>query len=51
MMRCMQIGQEVLVMTGKESDGKISLGEMRIVPLVVYHNIEKGFRYDKVLQP
>ena len=48
MIRCMQIGREVLVMTGKESDGKISLGEMRIVPLVIYRNMEKGFKYDKV---
>ena len=49
MIRWMQIGDEVIVMTGVEHDGKVTLGEMRIIPLVIYNNLEKGFRYDQVL--
>ena len=48
MMRCVQIGNEVVVMTGKERDGKLTLDEMRIIPNVIYNNIEKGFRYEEV---
>ena len=49
MIRWMQIGDEVIVMTGEERDGKVTLGEMRIMPVVIYNNLEKGFRYDQVL--
>ena len=49
MIRLMQIDDEVIVMTGVEHDGKLTLGEMRIIPLVIYNNLEKGFKYDQVL--
>lgn len=49
MIRWMQIGDEVILMTGVECDGKVKLGEMRIIPLVIYNNLEKGFKYDQVL--
>lgn len=49
MIRWMQIGDEVIVMTGEERDGKVKLGEMRVIPLVVYNNMQKGFKYDQVL--
>ena len=48
MIRWMQIGDEVIVMTGEERDGKVTLGEMRVIPLVVYNNMQKGFKYDQV---
>ena len=46
MIRCVQIGNEVLAMTWKEHDGKVTLCDMRIVPLVMYKNLEKGFQYE-----
>lgn len=49
MIRWMQIDDEVIVMTGVEHDGKLKLGEMRVIPLVIYNNLEKGFKYDQVL--
>ena len=49
MIRWMQIGDEVIVMTGEEHDGKVTLGEMRVIPVVIYNNMQKGFRYDQVL--
>lgn len=48
MIRCVQIGNEVLAMTWKEHGGKVTLGEMRIIPLVIYNNIKKGFNYEEV---
>lgn len=47
----MQIGKEVLVMTWTENDNRVTLGEMRIVPSVLYDNIKKGFKYEKVHRP
>ncbi len=49
MMRSIQIGNEVVSLTWTEKEGKVDLKDMVIVPLVVYDNINKGFRYDKVL--
>ena len=46
MIRCVQIGNEVLAMTWKEHGGKVTIGEMRIIPLVMYENLKKGFRYE-----
>lgn len=48
MIRNLQMGNEVLVMTWQEHDGKVTLGDMRIVPLVIYDNINKGFRYEEI---
>lgn len=48
MIRCIQLGNEVLAMSWQEKDGRVKLGEMRIVPMVVYNNIEKGFRYEEI---
>lgn len=51
MMRCVQIGNEVLAMTWKEHGGKVTLCEMRIVPLVMFDNINKGYRYEEIHRP
>ena len=48
MIRCIQLGNEVLALGWQERDGKVVLGEMRVVPLVIYSNLEKGFRYEEV---
>lgn len=48
MTRCIQIGKEVLMMTWTEADGKVTLGKMRVVPSVIYENVTKGFKYEKI---
>ncbi len=48
MIRCIQLDNEVLAMSWQEKDGRVTLGDMRIVPMVVYTNIEKGFRYEEI---
>ena len=48
MIRCIQLGDEVLALDWQERDGKVVLGDMRTVPMVFYENLEKGFRYEEV---
>lgn len=38
MTRTIQIDDEVLMITWTEQDGRVTLGEMRIVPTLVYRN-------------
>lgn len=46
MMRCVQIDDEVVVMSTKEEDGKVLESEMRIVPLFMWKRFLNPLDYD-----
>ena len=50
MIRCIQIGKEMLLLLSSEKNGKVTVGDMRVVPLVTYYKIEKGFKHEEIHQ-
>lgn len=46
MIRIIQIEDEVLAVTSREQDGKVTDLKIRVIPLFLFRNIEKGFRYE-----
>lgn len=50
MIRCVQIGEEVMVMTWKEDAGRVTSMEMRVIPSILYEKIQKGFKYEEILR-
>lgn len=49
MTRCTQVFDEVLAMTWTERDGRVTLGDMRIVPVEVYNNVyNKGLQKSRI---